>query len=88
MVAILSKFTVLCPSSYFVVYFLKLKLKLILSYNRVIDYYDRIFLILLLHLVSQSIQTYLSINLAIYFSLFVIVRKLVGCHLIPFGDRS
>ena len=36
MVAILSKFTVLCLSSDFVAYFLKLKL--ILFYNRVIYY--------------------------------------------------
>ena len=34
MAAILNKFTVLCLSSYFVVYFLELKL--ILSYNRVV----------------------------------------------------
>ena len=47
MAAILSKFTVLCLTSYFVVYFFKLEL--ILFYNRVIYYYIRIFLILLTH---------------------------------------
>ena len=47
MVALLSKFTVLCLSSYFVVYLLKLKL--ILFYNRVVYHYTRIFLIFLLH---------------------------------------
>ncbi len=46
MVAILSKFTVFCQS-YFVVYFLKLKL--IFFYNRVVYHYPRIFLIFLLH---------------------------------------
>ena len=45
MVAILSKFTVLCLSSYFVVYFSKSKL--IVFYKRVVYYYSRIFLILL-----------------------------------------
>ena len=45
MVAILSKFTVLCLYSYLVVFFF-FKLKLILFYNRVIYYYTRIFLIL------------------------------------------
>ena len=44
-VAILSKFTILCLFSYFVVYFSKLKL--ILFYNRVVYYYTRIFLNLL-----------------------------------------
>ena len=44
MAAILSKFTALCLSFYFVVYFLKLKL--ILFYDRVYYYcYTRIFLI-------------------------------------------
>ena len=47
MVAILSKFTVLCLSSSFVVD--SLKLDLILFYNKVVYYYTRIFLILLLH---------------------------------------
>ena len=48
MVAILSKFTDLFLSSYFVVYFLKLKL--ILFYKRVFYYYyTRIFWILLPH---------------------------------------
>ena len=44
--AILSRFTVLCLSSNFVVHFLDLKI--ILFYNRVDYYYTRIFLILLL----------------------------------------
>ena len=47
MVSILYKFTDLCLSSYFVVY--NRKLKLILFCNRVVGYYTRIFLILLLH---------------------------------------
>ena len=47
MVALLSKIAVLCLSSYFVVYFLKLKL--ILFYNWVSYYYTSIFLILLPH---------------------------------------
>ena len=47
MLAILSKFTVLCLSRYFVVYLLKSKL--ILFYNRVVYYYIRIFQILLPH---------------------------------------
>ena len=51
MVSILSKFTVLCQSSYFVTFFLKLEL--ILFYNRVIHYYTRIFKILLSHLISK-----------------------------------
>ena len=51
MVVILNKFTVLCLSSYFVVFVLKLKL--ILFYNRAIYYYTRIFLIFLLHLVKN-----------------------------------
>ena len=45
MAAILSKFNVLYLSSYFVIYFLKLKL--IMFYNRVVYYYTRIFLVLL-----------------------------------------
>ena len=48
--AILSKFTVLYLSSYFVVYFFKLIL--ILFYNRVVYYYTRIFLILIPHTVQ------------------------------------
>ena len=55
-VAILSKFTVLCLSSYFVVYFFKLKF--IWFYNRFIYYYTRIFLILLPHPVYIYIYTY------------------------------
>ena len=55
MVAILSKFTVLCLSSYFVVNFLKLKF--ILFYNRVI-YYARISLILLPHPVQVFIKKF------------------------------
>ena len=55
MVAILHKFTVLCLSSYFVVYFFKLKL--ILFYNRVIYYYTRIFLILVPHTVYLYFQS-------------------------------
>ena len=53
MAAILRKFTVLCLYSFFVVYFLTLKL--ILFYNRVVYYYTRIFLILLLHPVMITI---------------------------------
>ena len=48
MTAILSKFTVLCRSSYF--------LKLILFYNRVVFYYTRIFLISLPHPVHRLIS--------------------------------
>ena len=47
MVAILSKFTVLCLSSYFVVYFSKLEL--IFFCNKVVYYHSRIFLIFLPH---------------------------------------
>ena len=47
MVTILGKFTVLCLSSYFVVYFFKSKW--ILFYNRIVHYHTRIFLILLPH---------------------------------------
>ena len=51
MVAILSKFTVFCVFSYFVVHFLKSKL--ILIYIEIVYYYyTRIFLILLLHSVN------------------------------------
>ena len=51
MVAILTKFTVLCiSSSFFFVYFLKSKL--ISFYDRVVYYHFRIFLNLLLHPVS------------------------------------
>ena len=58
MVAILSKFTVLCLSSYFAVYFLRLRL--ILFYNKVIYYYIRIFLILLPHpLMHINVQKYI-----------------------------
>ena len=57
MVAILSKFTVLCLSSYFVVYFLKSKL--ILFYNRVVYHYTRIFLILLPHPVESCSELYI-----------------------------
>ena len=47
-VAILSKFTVLCLSSYFVFcFFLFFSLKLTFFYNRVVYYYTRIFLILI-----------------------------------------
>ena len=45
MVVILSRFTALCLSPYFVIYFLELKL--ILFYEIVIYYYTRIFLFLL-----------------------------------------
>ena len=48
--AILSKFAILCTSSYFAVYFLKLKL--ILFYNNVVYYYTRMFLILFFHPVN------------------------------------
>ena len=47
MAVILSKFTVLCLSSHFLVYLFKLKL--ILIYNRVLYHYTRVFLILLPH---------------------------------------
>ena len=53
MVAILSKFTVLCLSFYFVVYLFELKL--ILFYYRVIYYHTKIFLILLLYPVHVKI---------------------------------
>ena len=52
MSAILSKFTVLCLFSYFVTYFLKLKL--ILLYNRVVCCYSRIYVILLPHTVYHE----------------------------------
>ena len=53
MVAVLSKFTVLCLSFYFEVVFLEL----ILFHNRFVHYYTRIFLILLPHpVVSCHIQ--------------------------------
>ena len=55
--AILSKFTVLCLSSYFVTYFLELKL--ILFYNWVYYYY-RIFIILLLHPIYIYIYIYIK----------------------------
>ena len=45
MVAILSKFNVLCHFFHFVIYFLKLKL--LLFYNKFVYYYTKIFLILL-----------------------------------------
>ena len=51
MAAILSKFTVLCLFSYFVVYFFKFKL--IFFYNRIMYYYTRIFLILLPNRVAR-----------------------------------
>ena len=47
MVAVLSKFSVLYVSSYFVFYFFKLKL--ILFYDWIIHYYTRVFLILFPH---------------------------------------
>ena len=50
--AILSKFTVLCLSFYFIIYLLKLKL--ILFYNRVVYYYTRIFLNSLPHPVANT----------------------------------
>ena len=53
MEAILSNFSVLRLFSYFVVYFFELEL--ILFYNRVIYYYTRIFLILLMHPVLKII---------------------------------
>ena len=56
MVAILSKFTVLCLSSYFVVYLLNLKL--IVFYNRVAYYYTRISLNFLLHPVCVCVCTH------------------------------
>ena len=52
MVALLSKFTILCLSCDFVVYFLKLKLTLF--YNRVVYNYARILLILFQHFLSLS----------------------------------
>ena len=57
---ILSKFTVLHLSSYFVVYILLSKL--IFSYNRITYYYTRIFLILLPHpvLLIRSITFFLK----------------------------
>ena len=60
---IFNKFTVLYPSSYFVVDFLKFKL--ILFYNRIVYYNTRIFLILLpctvltlLYLLFSSVLKY------------------------------
>ena len=61
MIAILSKFSVLCLSSYFVVYFLELKL--IMFYNRVVHYYTRIFLILLPHPVPVRVPSMDQIEL-------------------------
>ena len=52
----LNKFTILCLSSYFVVY--SFQLKLILFYNRIVYYYTRIFLILLQHPVYQNYHGY------------------------------
>ena len=54
-VAILSKFTILCLSSYFVVYFFKSKL--ILFYNSIVYYYTRIFQILLLDPVRSTVYS-------------------------------
>ena len=59
MVAILSTFTILCLSSYFVVYFFKSKL--ILFFNRVVYYFTWIFLILLPHQDNQTICHHLSL---------------------------
>ena len=67
MVAILNKFTFLCPSSYFVVYFFKSKL--ILSYNRVIYHYTRIFLILLS---APCTYIYIYIMFAVFINISVI----------------
>ena len=63
MAAILSKFTVLCLFSYFLVYFLKSKL--ILFYNRVIYYYTRIFLILPRYPVNKKKRFSKLLNLAV-----------------------
>ena len=60
MVAILSKFTVVPLSSYFVVYFRKLKL--ILFYDRVFYHYTRIFLILFPHSVYIYIYIYIILK--------------------------
>ena len=52
MISILSKITVLGLASYFVVYIFKLKL--IMFYNRVVYYYTRKFLILVLRPVGEG----------------------------------
>ena len=61
MAAILSKFTVLCLSSYFAVYLLKLKS--ILFYNYVVYYYTRMFLILLPYAIYIYIYIYIYASL-------------------------
>ena len=60
MMAILSKFSVLYLSSYFIVYLLK-KLKLILFYNRVV-YFFFLFLILLPHPLNNLVKQILCIS--------------------------
>ena len=75
MAAILSKFFVFCLFSYFVVYFLKFKL--ILFYKRVANYYIRIFLILLPHLVWSEFfcwykMIYLVTEVVAYFLLILV----------------
>ena len=71
MAAILSKFTVLCLFSYFVVYLFFLRLELILFYNRVVYYYARIFQILLPH--SAYIYIYIYIYIYMYISFFFLL---------------
>ena len=60
MVAILSKFSILCLSSYFVVYVFKTKL--ILFYNGVVYCYSRIFLIFLRYTIFIAITSRISLT--------------------------
>ena len=70
MADIFSKFTVLCLSFDFVIYFLELKL--ILFYNRVVYYYTRIFGILLPHSIySYFLLSNFTVWLYIYILIFV-----------------
>ena len=69
MTTILSKVTVLCLSSYFVVYFFKLKL--ILFYNRVVYYDTRICLILLPHSVYPGVSHNMIWFGLVWFGFFV-----------------
>ena len=58
-IVLLSKFIVLCLPSYFIVYFLKLEL--IFFYNRVVYYYTKIFLSLLMHPIYLRRNIYISV---------------------------
>ena len=74
MPAILSKLTVLCLFSYFVVYFLKSKL--ILFYDRVVYYYIRIILILRLYHIYIYIYIYCIYILYIYMYIYILFSRL------------